>query len=77
MLRHRSGRHAEADVRPANGQDLSGIRKRAQNDFGINTGIKACRVWVLAALFLGLFVYCLVSLIKEANRSYREERNAT
>jgi heme/copper-type cytochrome/quinol oxidase subunit 2 len=37
-------------------------------------------VWVavtLAAtiLFLGCFIYCLVSLIKEANRQYREEQH--
>ena len=32
---------------------------------------------VLTVLFLALFVYCLVALIKEANRSYRVERNAT
>lgn len=31
----------------------------------------------LAILFFGLFVYCVVSLIKEANRQYREEQNAT
>ena len=32
---------------------------------------------VLAVVFGGIFVYCLVTLIKEANRAYREERNAT
>jgi len=39
-------------------------------------------IWVVGALlltvlFLSCFVYCLVSLIKEANRKYREEQNAT
>ena len=33
--------------------------------------------FVLTVVFAGLFIYCLVSLIKEANRAYREERNAT
>lgn len=27
-----------------------------------------------AVLFLGLFVYCVVSLIREANRKYREDQ---
>ncbi len=31
----------------------------------------------LAILFFGFFVYCVVSLIKEANRQYREEQSAT
>ncbi|MGE5242516.1 MAG: hypothetical protein ACM3NI_12800 [Bacteroidota bacterium] len=31
----------------------------------------------LACLFFGFFVYCVVSLIKEANRQYREEQSAT
>jgi hypothetical protein len=31
----------------------------------------------LTVLFLGLFIYCVVSLIREANRKYREEQNAT
>jgi hypothetical protein len=31
----------------------------------------------LAVVFIGIFIYCLVALIKEANRTYREERNAT
>lgn len=39
-------------------------------------------LWVYSALaltvlFLGLFIYCVVSLIKQANRKYREEQNAT
>jgi hypothetical protein len=34
-----------ADLTPVNGQDLSWLQKRAQNDFGINTGRKVCRVW--------------------------------
>lgn len=37
-------------------------------------------VWVAAALaatllFIGCFIYCLVSLIKGANREYREEQH--
>lgn len=40
-------------------------------------GLWAYSALALAALFLGLFIYCLVSLINEANRSYRVERNAT
>ena len=31
----------------------------------------------LAALFLALFVYCIVSLVKDANKTYQRERNAT
>ncbi len=31
----------------------------------------------LALLFAAVFVYCLVALIREANRAYRNERNAT
>jgi hypothetical protein len=31
----------------------------------------------LAILFFGFLVYCVVSLVKEANRQYREEQNAT
>ena len=31
----------------------------------------------LSVLLFAVFVYCLVSLIKEANRRYREEQNAT
>ncbi len=31
----------------------------------------------LTVLFLGLFIYCVVSLVREANRKYREEQNAT
>ena len=39
-------------------------------------------LWVYSALaltilFVGLFVYCVASLIKDANRRYREEQNAT
>jgi hypothetical protein len=30
-----------------------------------------------AVLFLALFIYCLVALIREANRQYRQEQNAT
>lgn len=32
---------------------------------------------VLAILFFGVFVYCLVSLIRSANKAYRESGNAT
>ncbi len=37
-------------------------------------------VWAYSALamtilFIALFVYCLMSLIKEANRKYREEQH--
>jgi len=31
----------------------------------------------LAILFFGFLAYCVVSLVKEANRQYREEQNAT
>jgi glucose uptake protein GlcU len=31
----------------------------------------------VAVVFIGVFIYCLVALIKEANRAYREEQNAT
>ncbi|MDH5669392.1 MAG: hypothetical protein OEY86_15415 [Nitrospira sp.] len=31
----------------------------------------------LAVMFLGVLIYCIVSLIKEANRRYREEQNTT
>ena len=39
-------------------------------------------IWALGSLivavaFLGVFVYCLVSLIREANRAYRKEQRAT
>ena len=39
-------------------------------------------VWSFVAMSLALlsvcvFVYCLVALIREANRAYRDERNAT
>jgi uncharacterized membrane-anchored protein len=37
---------------------------------GLWSGVAA----VLALLFLALFVYCLASLIGEANRRYREEQ---
>lgn len=30
-----------------------------------------------AVFFLALFIYCLVALIREANRQYRQEQNAT
>lgn len=31
----------------------------------------------LAILFFSLFVYCLMSLIRDVNRKYREKQNAT
>jgi hypothetical protein len=31
----------------------------------------------LALVFLGVFVFCVVSLVKEVNRSYKVEQNAT
>lgn len=31
----------------------------------------------LAIVFATILIYCLVALIREANRAYREERNAT
>ncbi|TCJ12767.1 hypothetical protein EZJ19_11025 [Parasulfuritortus cantonensis] len=40
-------------------------------------GVWAFGALALAILFFGLFVYCLVSLIREANRRYREEQKAT
>ena len=32
---------------------------------------------VVAVTLTALFIYCLVALIGEANRAYREEQNAT
>ena len=40
-------------------------------------GLWAGGASILAFLFFVLFVYCLTSLIKEANRKYREEQSAT
>lgn len=39
-------------------------------------------VWVygaltLTVLFVAVFTYCVVALIRDANKSYRAERNAT
>jgi hypothetical protein len=34
-------------------------------------------VLALTVLFLGLFICCVVSLVKDANKRYREEQNAT
>jgi hypothetical protein len=31
---------------------------------------------ILAVLFLILFIYCLVSLIKESNKKYKKQQNA-
>jgi hypothetical protein len=44
--------------------------------------VEKASVWAfgamaLAVAFAAIFVYCLIALIKEANRAYREERNAT
>ncbi len=38
-------------------------------------GIWAGSAFLIALLFLVLFIYCLVSLIKETNRKYREQQN--
>jgi hypothetical protein len=40
-------------------------------------GVWAFSALALAILFFSLFVYCLVSLIRDANRKYREKQNAT
>ena len=32
---------------------------------------------VLAVVLIAVFIYCLVALVREANRAYRDERNAT
>jgi hypothetical protein len=39
-------------------------------------------IWVFSALaltvlLLALFIFCVVSLIRDANKTYRSERNAT
>ena len=31
----------------------------------------------LAVALIAVFIYCVVALVREANRAYREERNAT
>ena len=31
----------------------------------------------LTVLFMALFVYCVVSLVRDANKAYKRERNAT
>ena len=31
----------------------------------------------LTVLFIALFVYCVVSLVRDANKTYQRERNAT
>jgi len=41
------------------------------------SGVWAFGALALAILFFGLFVYCLASLIREANRRYREVQKAT
>ena len=40
-------------------------------------GLCAGGAAILTILFLALFIYCLVALIKEVNRKYRDEQNAT
>ena len=40
-------------------------------------GLWAGAAFIAALFFLVLFIYCIVSLIKEANRKYREEQNET
>ena len=40
-------------------------------------GLWAGSAALLALVLFSLFVYCLVSLIREANRRYREEQKAT
>jgi len=40
-------------------------------------GLWAGGAAILTILFLALFIYSLVSLIREVNRKYREEQNAT
>lgn len=41
------------------------------------SAIWASSALALAIVFLAMFIYCLVSLIKETNRKYREEQKAT
>ena len=38
-------------------------------------GLWSGSAMILTILFIALFIYCLVSLIKETNRKYREEQN--
>jgi hypothetical protein len=40
-------------------------------------GVWAIGSLVIGILFFSLFVYCIVSLIRDANRRYREEEQAT
>ena len=40
-------------------------------------GLWAGGAAILALMFFALFVYCLISLIRDANRRYREEQKAT
>jgi hypothetical protein len=40
-------------------------------------GVWAFGALALAIIFLGLFVYCIVSLIREANRRHRESQKTT
>ena len=40
-------------------------------------GLWAGSALVLTIIFIALFIYCLVSLIKDANRKYREKLNET
>ncbi len=39
-------------------------------------GLWAYSALALAVIFFGLFAYCVVSVIKEANRMYREQGGA-
>ena len=41
------------------------------------SGLWAGGAALLTILFLVLFIYCLVSLIREVNQRYRDEQNAT
>ena len=41
-----------------------------------NAAVWGYGFFALTVLFMALFVYCLVSLIKEANRQYKVEQNA-
>ncbi len=40
-------------------------------------GLWAGSALVLTIIFIALFIYCLVSLIKETNRKFREKQNET
>jgi len=40
-------------------------------------GLWAGGAAILTILFLALFIYCVVSLIRETNQKYKDEQNAT